>query len=127
MQVLRLPLFMLPQLISQLVNAQVAIQRLEEFLVAEEQEALPEKPAAGPGTAVSTFEPPVLGLRWCWVMQAWYLQYSGRNRPMQDIKYPLEPSDHLVWQRSRRPCPNCLLLGKEPTRKLAAAITLCAD
>ena len=32
-QVLRLPLFMLPQLISQLVNARVASQRLEEFLV----------------------------------------------------------------------------------------------
>ena len=46
---LRLPLFMLPQLISQLVNAQVAIQRLEEFLVAEEQESLPQKPAAEPG------------------------------------------------------------------------------
>ena len=48
-QVLRLPLFMLPQLISQLVNARVAIQRLEEFLVADEQEPLPEKPVAKPG------------------------------------------------------------------------------
>ena len=49
LQVLRLPLFMLPQLISQLVNAQVAIKRLEEFLVADEQESLEQKPAAEQG------------------------------------------------------------------------------
>lgn len=56
LQVLRLPLFMLPQLISQLVNAQVAISRLEEFLVAEEQEPLPQKPAPEQG------DPPLPGI-----------------------------------------------------------------
>ena len=123
---LRLPLFMLPQLISQLVNAQVAIQRLEEFLVAEEQEALPEKPAAGPGTAVSTFEPPVLGLVVLGnvgvvsTVQRTALPHAGH----QTSPGTIQPSD---MGRSRRPCPNCLLLGKEPTRKLASAITLCAD
>lgn len=50
-QTLRLPLFMLPQLVSQLVNARVAINRLQEFLGAEEQEPLPQKPAAQQGAA----------------------------------------------------------------------------
>ncbi len=48
-QVLRMPLFMLPQLVSQLVNARVAINRLQEFLAAEEQPPLPLKPAAPAG------------------------------------------------------------------------------
>lgn len=44
-----MPLFQLPQLISQLVNAQVAITRLREFLAAAEQHTMPETEAAGPG------------------------------------------------------------------------------
>ena len=39
-QVLRMPLFQLPQLITQLVNARVAITRLQQFLAA------PQKPRA---------------------------------------------------------------------------------
>ncbi len=39
-QVLRMPLFQLPQLITQLVNARVAITRLQQFLAA------PQKPPA---------------------------------------------------------------------------------
>ena len=38
-QVLRMPLFQLPQLITQLVNAQVAMTRLQQFLAAEEKPA----------------------------------------------------------------------------------------
>ena len=44
-----MPLFQLPQLISQLVNAQVAITRLREFLAAAEQHTMPETEAARPG------------------------------------------------------------------------------
>ena len=52
-----MPLFMLPQLVSQLVNARVALNRLQEFLAAEEQPALPEKPAAAPGVAGQCQDP----------------------------------------------------------------------
>ena len=48
-QILRMPLFQLPQLISQLVNAQVAITRLREFLAAAEQHTMPETHPAAPG------------------------------------------------------------------------------
>lgn len=44
-----MPLFQLPQLISQLVNAQVAIARLREFLAAAEQHTMPETDPAAPG------------------------------------------------------------------------------
>ena len=49
LQVLRMPLFQLPQLITQLVNAQVAINRLSEFLSAEQKppEELLEPAAKG--------------------------------------------------------------------------------
>ena len=49
LQVLRMPLFQLPQLITQLVNAQVAINRLSEFLAAEQKppEELLEPAAKG--------------------------------------------------------------------------------
>ena len=53
LQILRMPLFQLPQLISQLVNAQVAITRLREFLAAAEQHTMPETEAAGPGQLLS--------------------------------------------------------------------------
>ena len=49
LQILRMPLFQLPQLISQLVNAQVAIARLREFLAAAEQHTMPETDPAAPG------------------------------------------------------------------------------
>lgn len=48
-QVLRLPLFQLPQLISQWVNARVAVQRLQEFLSAHEEPPLPQLPPAPQG------------------------------------------------------------------------------
>lgn len=51
LQILRMPLFQLPQLISQLVNAQVAITRLREFLAAAEQHTMAESPPSSPGTA----------------------------------------------------------------------------
>ena len=44
-----MPLFQLPQLISQLVNAQVAITRLREFLAAAEQHSMPETDPAQSG------------------------------------------------------------------------------
>ena len=44
-----MPLFQLPQLISQLVNAQVAITRLREFLAAAEQHSMPETNPANSG------------------------------------------------------------------------------
>lgn len=49
LKVLRMPLFQLPQLITQLVNAQVAINRLSEFLAAEQKppEELLEPAAKG--------------------------------------------------------------------------------
>ena len=34
---LRIPLFMLPQLITQLINTLVGLRRIQEFLAAEEQ------------------------------------------------------------------------------------------
>ena len=49
LQVLRLPLFQLPQLITQLVNAQVSIKRIEEFLAAPKSDPLEQLPAAAPG------------------------------------------------------------------------------
>lgn len=39
-QVLRFPLFQLPQLVTQLVNARVALTRLEELLAASQQDRL---------------------------------------------------------------------------------------
>ena len=44
-----MPLFMLPQLVTQLVQARVAITRLQEFLGAEEQPPQEQKPASRPG------------------------------------------------------------------------------
>ncbi len=49
LQVLRMPLFQLPQLITQLVNARVAITRLQEFLSAPQQSPSRALPAAEPG------------------------------------------------------------------------------
>ena len=49
LQVLRLPLFQLPQLITQLVNAQVSIKRIEEFLAAPKSDPLEQLPAAAAG------------------------------------------------------------------------------
>ena len=40
LQVLRMPLFQLPQLVTQLVNARVALSRLEELLAANQQDLL---------------------------------------------------------------------------------------
>lgn len=40
LQVLRMPLFQLPQLVTQLVNARVALTRLEELLAASQQDLL---------------------------------------------------------------------------------------
>ncbi|KAL5577346.1 hypothetical protein UlMin_019045 [Ulmus minor] len=42
--VLRLPLFMLPNIITQVVNANVSLKRLEELLLAEERILLPNPP-----------------------------------------------------------------------------------
>ncbi|XP_073003248.1 ABC transporter C family member 2-like [Typha latifolia] len=42
--VLRFPLFMLPNLITQVVNANVSLQRLEELFLAEERTLLPNAP-----------------------------------------------------------------------------------
>ena len=50
-----MPLFMLPQLVTQLVNARVAINRLQEFLAAEEQPPLPLKSAASAGRVIPFF------------------------------------------------------------------------
>ncbi len=46
---LRLPLFQLPQLITQLVNARVAIVRLQEFLAAPQEPPAPMLPPAQQG------------------------------------------------------------------------------
>lgn len=59
LQILRMPLFQLPQLISQLVNAQVAIQRLREFLAAAEQYTMAESPPSGPGAHLLPPPPPL--------------------------------------------------------------------
>lgn len=48
-QVLRMPLFQLPQLITQLVNARVALTRLQEFLSAPQQPPARFLPPAEPG------------------------------------------------------------------------------
>lgn len=48
-QVLRMPLFQLPQLITQLVNARVAMTRLQEFLSAPQQPPARFLPPAEPG------------------------------------------------------------------------------
>jgi hypothetical protein len=50
-QVLRMPLFQLPQLITQLVNARVALTRLQQFLAAPEKPPSDYLPAAEPGLA----------------------------------------------------------------------------
>jgi len=52
MQVLRMPLFQLPQLLNQIVNAQVALQRLQDLLAAESQDPVPHLPPAKEGTTL---------------------------------------------------------------------------
>ena len=52
-----MPLFQLPQLISQLVNAQVALNRLSEFLAAEEQGPMPTLPAVQQGEQLKEASP----------------------------------------------------------------------
>ncbi len=47
--VLRMPLFQLPQLISQVINARVALNRIQAFLAADEQPDLPLQPPVAPG------------------------------------------------------------------------------
>ena len=48
-QVLRMPLFQLPQLLNQIVNAQVALGRLQELLAADSQDPIPQLPPAKEG------------------------------------------------------------------------------
>lgn len=50
---LRFPLFQLPQLVTQLVNAKVALTRLEEMLAADQQERLQLRDPATKGTVCS--------------------------------------------------------------------------
>ena len=68
-QVLRMPLFQLPQLITQLVNARVAITRLQQFLAAPEKPPSDYLPAAEPGLAASPLSSSVPSCRlrplWC--------------------------------------------------------------
>jgi ABC-type multidrug transport system fused ATPase/permease subunit len=47
--VLRMPLFQLPQLISQVINARVALNRIQAFLAADEQPDLPIQPPVPAG------------------------------------------------------------------------------
>jgi ABC-type siderophore export system fused ATPase/permease subunit len=47
--VLRMPLFQLPQLISQVINARVALNRIQAFLAADEQPDLPLQPPVPQG------------------------------------------------------------------------------
>ena len=47
--VLRMPLFQLPQLISQVINARVALNRIQAFLAADEQPDLPIQPPVPQG------------------------------------------------------------------------------
>ena len=47
--VLRYPLFLLPQLLQQVTQARVSLARLQDFLQAEAVDAPPELPAAQPG------------------------------------------------------------------------------
>ena len=47
-----MPLFQLPMLVTQFVNARVAIQRLQEFLSAPEQPPIPQLPPAQQGRAL---------------------------------------------------------------------------
>ncbi len=47
-----MPLFQLPQLITQLVNARVAMNRLQEFLSAPQQPPRRVQPPAEPGVLV---------------------------------------------------------------------------
>ncbi|CAH9141477.1 unnamed protein product [Cuscuta epithymum] len=51
--VLRFPLFMLPNIITQVVNANVSLKRLEELLLAEERELLPNPPLEPSFPAIS--------------------------------------------------------------------------
>ena len=53
LQVLRMPLFQLPQLITQLVNAQVAMTRLTQFLAAEQKPPEQLLEPAGKGESTS--------------------------------------------------------------------------
>ncbi len=52
--VLRMPLFQLPQLISQVINARVALTRIQAFLAADQQPDLPVLPPAQPGALPSS-------------------------------------------------------------------------
>ncbi|KAH9796211.1 ABC transporter C family member 2 [Citrus sinensis] len=51
--VLRFPLFMLPNMITQVVNANVSLKRMEEFLLAEEKILLPNPPLTSGLPAIS--------------------------------------------------------------------------
>ena len=44
-----MPLFQLPQLLNQIVNAQVALGRLQELLAADSQDPIPQLPPAKEG------------------------------------------------------------------------------
>lgn len=44
-----MPLFQLPQLISQVINARVALNRIQAFLAADQQPDLPVQPAVEKG------------------------------------------------------------------------------
>ena len=49
-----MPLFQLPQLVSQLVNARVALVRLQELLATEQQPQIATHPAAKKGPLCQT-------------------------------------------------------------------------
>ena len=55
---LRVPLFMLPHLISQIINTMVGLDRMREFLAAEEQPGLELLPVAKPGGILPPTPPP---------------------------------------------------------------------
>ena len=54
--ILRFPIFQLPQLINGLVAASVSVQRLQQLLLAEEQEPMEVLPPAGAGETALELE-----------------------------------------------------------------------
>jgi ABC-type multidrug transport system fused ATPase/permease subunit len=73
-EVLRFPLFMLPQVINNVIEARVSIDRISSFLLQPEYQPIPSYPLKKPGILLEN-----ASLVWESAIQKWYLTQLTRN------------------------------------------------
>ncbi|XP_047256574.1 ABC transporter C family member 2 isoform X5 [Capsicum annuum] len=107
--VLRFPLFMLPITITQVVNANVSLKRLEELLLAEERILLPNPPLE-PGLPAISIKNGCFSWESKRFKPGFVYEHRRPTLPLPDIVPPPETAPQLKSENSSRP-------ALEPTRR----------